>query len=147
VDPVSLPAGAVAPSVAPGQNVKTVSFGIVPTGAVAVHLIPVADEVGRRPEGKPELLAVIARDDRGIEWYLRADSTGTVRFDALPPGHYTFELDPSGTSERLKQVGDPLVLDVKPGENIPPLELRYSPRPVRLFNGGASTTDQGRRRR
>ena len=147
VDPVSLPAGAVAPSVAAGQNVKTVSFGIVPTGAVAVHLIPVGDEVGRRPESQPDLLAVIARDDRGTEWYLRADSTGTVHFDALPPGHYAFVLDPTATSERLKQVGDPLVLDVKPGENIPPLELRYSPRPVRLFNGGAGTTDQGRRRR
>jgi hypothetical protein len=147
VDPVSLPAGDVAPSVTPGLNAKTVTFGIVPTGAVAIRLLPVADEVGRRPETRLDLLAVLAKDDRGMEWYLRADTTGTVHYDALPPGHYTFTLDPSGTTERLKQVGDPVILDVKPGENLPPLELRFSPRSAKLFNGGSGSTDQGRRRR
>ncbi|MEO6067909.1 MAG: hypothetical protein ABIQ41_08015 [Gemmatimonadales bacterium] len=147
VDPVSLPAGVVAPSMAQGHGAQTLAFGVVPTGAVAVRLVPVLDELGRRPESPFSDLAVLARDDRGAEWYLRADSTGLVRFDALPPGRYTFVPDFAGTTERLRQTGDAVILEVKPGENLPPLEVRFTVRPARLFNGGQGQTDQGRRRR
>jgi len=147
VDPVSLPQGVVAPSFSPTQGGHVVTFGVVPTGAVAVHLVTAVDELGRRPESRLSDLAVLARDDRGAEWYLRADSTGNVRFDALPPGRYTFVPDFAGTTERLRQIGDPVILEVKPGENLPPLEIRFTVRPARLFNGGSGQTDQGRRRR
>jgi hypothetical protein len=147
IDPVSLPQGAVAPNYAPANGSRQTNFGVVPTGAIAVRLVPTTDELGRRPESKLTDLAVLARDDRGAEWYLRADTAGMVRFDALPPGRYTFVPDFSGTTERLRQTGDPVILDVRPGENLPPLEIKISPRPARLFNGGSGTSDQGRRRR
>ncbi|HET7042265.1 MAG TPA: hypothetical protein VFI13_09605, partial [Gemmatimonadales bacterium] len=146
VDPGSLPTGMVAPSLLPTTDQRNTELGVVPTGAVAIHLVRTADELGRTPDVDLSLLAVVARDDRGAEWYLRADSTGTVHYDALPPARYTFIADFSGTSQRLRQVGDPVVLDLRPGENLPPLEIHFTVRQVRLFNGGQSQTDQRRRR-
>ena len=146
VDPASLPSGMVAPSQLPTPGQRSTELGVVPTGAVAIHLVRTADELGRLPQVDLGLLAVVARDEHGAEWYLRADSSGVVHYDALPPARYTFVADFSGTSERLRQIGDPVVLDLRPGENLPPLEIRFTVRQVRLFNGGQSQTDQRRRR-
>lgn len=146
VDPASLPSGMVAPSLDNSSGQRGTALGVVPTGAVAIHLIRTADELGRLPQVDLGLLAVVARDEHGAEWYLRADSSGTVHYDALPPAKYTFVADFSGTSERLRQVGDPVVLDLRPGENLPPLEIHFTVRQARLFNGGQSQTDQRRRR-
>lgn len=146
VDPISLPSGVVAPGIS-ASHAGAVSLAVVPTGMIAVKLRPEVDDLGRRPESPLDQLAVVARDDRGAEWYLRADSTGTVTYDALPPGRYTFVADFAGTTERLRQVGEPVILEVKPGENLPPLVVRFTVRAARLFNGGQGQTDQGRRRR
>jgi hypothetical protein len=147
VDATSLPNGVVAPVVRAGAGEPSLAIGVVPTGNIEVRLVPEANEQGRRPESAPQTLAVIARDGHGSEWYLRADSLGVVRFDALPPDRYTFTADFGGTTERLRQVGDPVILDVGPGVNLPPLVVRYGIRPARLFNGGQGATDQGRQRR
>ena len=147
VDATSLPQGVVAPLVRPGEGNQALALGVVPTGAIEVHLVPQADELGRRPESALKTIGVIARDSHGAEWYLRADSLGVVRFDALPPDRYTFSADFAGTTERLRQLGDPVILDVRPGTNLPPLEIKFAIRAARLFNGGAGSTDQGRQRR
>jgi hypothetical protein len=143
---VTLPAGVVAQTILPSAPGEPVALGLMPTGSIEVQLVPAADELGRRPEGKLEDLAVIAKDDRGAEWYLRADSTGRIRFGAIPPGRYSFTFDFTGTTERLRQIGDPVVLEVKPGLNVPPLEIRFAPRAARLFNGGQGSTTGQRRR-
>ncbi|HVX88457.1 MAG TPA: NEW3 domain-containing protein [Gemmatimonadales bacterium] len=147
VDPTSLPQGVVAPVVRPTEGNQSLVLGVVPTGAIEVRLVPQADELGRRPESALKSIGVIARDSHGAEWYLRADTLGVVRFDALPPDRYTFSADFAGTTERLRQLGDPVILDVRPGTNLPPLEIKFSIRAARLFNGGAGSTDQGRQRR
>jgi hypothetical protein len=147
IDPASLPEGVVPPVFRGAPEEGTLVLGVVPTGALTVQLLPVPDDLGRLPESNRNQLAVLARDSHGAEWYLRADSTGVVRFDALPPGTYAFLADFAGTTERLRQMGDPTTLEIKPGENVPPLVIRYALRAARLFNGGSGATDQGRRRR
>jgi hypothetical protein len=147
VDPTTLPAGMVAPARTKPSTGQGLALPVVPTGAITIRLVPMPDALGRRPERPLDLLAVVARDEVGAEWYLRADSVGEVRFDALPPGHYTFTADFAGTPERLRQLGPPMIIDIHPGMNLPPREIPFGVRPLRIFNGGTGQADQGRQRR
>lgn len=142
IDPVSLPIGQVVGTDS-GAKVKGSELAVIPTAPLTIKLTPVADSLGRLPVGNMDQVVILARDQSGNEWSLRADLEGVVRFDALPPGLYTLGADFSGSTERLRIAGEAPVIEVRPGVSLDVVTLRFQLRPLRVFNG-ASTGRTGR---
>jgi hypothetical protein len=139
IDPVSLPIGQVVGADS-GAKVTGSELAVIPTSPLTIKLVPVADSLGRLPTASPDQFFVIARDQQGNDWAIRPGLDSIARFDALPPGTYTVGADFSGSIERLRVSGEPPVIEVKAGVTLPVIELKYQPRPVRLFTGVPGST-------
>jgi hypothetical protein len=133
IDPVSLPIGQVIGADS-GASVAGSELAVIPTSPLTIRLIPVADSLGRLPTASPDQFLVTARDQQGNDWVIRPGLDSIARFDALPPGIYTVGADFSGSIERLRVAGETPVIEVKAGVTLEVIELKYQPRPVRLFN-------------
>jgi len=149
VDETSLPFGMVAnPSTAGQTGDGPFVIGVWPTASVTVRLVPTADSTGRVPHANLTKAGVRAIDRFGNAWSAVVDSTGTARFEALPPGTYKIDLDVSGVREPVRVRGALPSFEVFPGRTIPPLTIPLLPRPIRVFDpskqsGRGATRPQG----
>ena len=133
IDATSLPLGLVPGAVT--TNDRQLVMAVTPTAAVDVTLMPVEDELGRKPSTKNLAPAVIvATDSEGTAWTIQADSLGHARLDALPPGRYTISADFSAFDERLRTVGTAPVVQVQAGVPVPPVQLPFGLVGVKMFN-------------
>jgi len=143
VDETSLPFGDVANPASELQSPdqRRVEIGIWATASVQVRLVPTADETGRVPrvDFRPGLVNAV--DSAGNVWSARTDSTGTARFDALPPGTYHLDFQLQDVREPVHTTGPAPTFVVKPGATVPAIRVPVYPRPVRLFD---PTNQRGR---
>ena len=87
---------------------------------------------------------VFVHDSAGRTWLARHDQPGLAVFDALPPGHYTVELDLSGIPQRLEPAGPLPDFRVGAASKVVRHEILIQSRPVRIRQlGGAGLGDGG----
>jgi hypothetical protein len=101
VDPRSLPAGWLAPSIH-REHAASSDIGLVAVTAVRVTIDLQDVDTMRVHRSDLEKLVVIARDTANQPWLARDLGNGAVVFDALPPGRYTVEVDASAIEEPLR---------------------------------------------
>jgi hypothetical protein len=99
IDPRSLPAGWLAPSSTLTRAQR--SIGVFAVSAVEVRLVVNEGDSTRVSTSDLASIVVVARDTSGRAWLARRASPTLAVFDALPPGVYALEVDPSGSSEPL----------------------------------------------
>lgn len=147
IDATSLPLdlSPIATMLDPKRDHARMALAVVPTSPVSVTVVEVPDELDRRPTTPLIKLSIEARDSAGSVWAAPADSLGRARFDALPPGRYTIDVDFSGTVERLRVVGPNPVVSVQAGTTLPPIEIQVGLPKIKISVQSGGRDNGGRR--
>lgn len=144
IDVGSLAIGEIAPTpMAATRNAW--ALPVTRTSRLLVNVNAAVDSLGRIPATTPAQVTVVVTDSTGAVWIGHPDSAGRAEFDALPAGRYKLTLDFTGSSERLRMKVDAPEIMITAGESLPPVQLPYGFRAVRVFDGG-SNGPGGRRR-
>jgi hypothetical protein len=101
VDPRSLPAGWLAPGIH-RERAASSDIGLITVTAVRVQIDLQDVDTLRVRSSDLEKLVVVARDTTNQPWLARDVGAGVVVFDALPPGHYSVDVDVSALEEPLR---------------------------------------------
>lgn len=144
VDVGSLAIGEIAPTPMSADGSRW-ALPVTRTSRLLVNVNAAVDSLGRIPATTPAEVTVVVTDSTGAVWIGHPDSAGRAEFDALPAGRYKLTLDFSGSSERLRMKIDAPEITITAGQSLPPVQMPYGFRAVRVFDGG-SAGPGGRRR-
>ncbi|HEY3935147.1 MAG TPA: hypothetical protein VGL65_11095 [Gemmatimonadales bacterium] len=100
LDPSSLKVGMIAGTVRQRGNRR--ELGVVAVSPVEIELTRSGSDLVQPDSSALEDIAVLARDDSGRVWVSRRSSAAVAVFDALPPGHYTVQIDLGDSQEQLE---------------------------------------------
>jgi hypothetical protein len=104
VDARSLPLGWISPSTAVPAGTRHI--GALSVSPLEIELVIDAADSARVLSEHLAAVVVSARDSTGREWAPRRLSDRRLVFDAVPPGSYTIIIDPSGSREPLRAIGE-----------------------------------------
>jgi hypothetical protein len=143
IDPQSLPIGWIVGRTQPAGRRPELAVMAVAAVEIGLELTPEASE-----RVSSEALAravVMAHDATGRTWVARMEKNGVATFDALPPGHYTVELDLADIEEPLSPTRGLPEFVVGGARPTPRLVVLLRPRPIKLNNlgGGGSAAGAG----
>jgi hypothetical protein len=106
IDPASLPMGWVAPASRADRRASR-DVGLIEMKAIEVQIDLADVDTIRVTRADLAKLIVMARDSAGQPWFARTLSPSRFVFDALPPGRYTVDVDPTAIDEPLRMRGTP----------------------------------------
>jgi hypothetical protein len=133
VDQRSLPRGWLLSAAPLDARAAATEFGVIPVVSLEVRVVTAAssERGGRTLTLGPVTVGV--RDAAGREWVAKANASGRVVFDALPPGRYQLEVEAPAASEPV--VFDPIpTIDLKASTESRRIEIVARPRPIRLLD-------------
>jgi hypothetical protein len=132
LDPSSLKVGMIAGSVRQHANRREIA--VVAVSPVEIELDRSGSDLVQADTSALADIAVLARDDSGRVWVSRRSSAAVAVFDALPPGHYTVQIDLGDSQEKLETRAALPVFTVNGTTAAKRVKVALFARPVKVKN-------------